>query len=94
MDSSQQGESPKKVRSHFPIIKVKLILEHIVLTPKKKTQRSTTLMMERKQVLVNQTSTPGNVHVAGGTNAGIIVNKQQIGDEGNRSPNSLYWFNL
>lgn len=39
-------------------------------------------MMERKQVPMNQSSTGGNVHVAGGSNAGIIVNKQQIGDEG------------
>ena len=59
------------------------------MTPKKKTRNSTTLMMERKKVsLTPSTSTASpmvgsNVHVAGGSNAGIIVNKQQIGDDGN-----------
>jgi len=36
--------------------------------------------MERKQVPLE--SSTGNIHVAGGSNAGIIVNKQQIGDKG------------
>ena len=60
--------------------------ERIVMTPKKKTRNSTTLMMERKKIcLTPAASSPlvgSNVHVAGGSNAGIIVNKQQIGDEG------------
>ncbi|CAB4066442.1 unnamed protein product [Lepeophtheirus salmonis] len=47
--------------------------ERIVMTPKKKTAKSTTILMERKSVLANNN---GKVHVAGGENAGIIVNKQ------------------
>ena len=43
------------------------------MTPKKKTRNSTTLMMERKVVLPD--GKEGKVHIAGGTNAGIVVNK-------------------
>lgn len=53
--------------------------ERIVMTPKKKTSNSTTLKMERKRIV--QSSGDSKVHVAGGSNAGIIVNKQQIGDQ-------------
>ena len=49
-----------------------------MLTPKKKTANSTTLMMERK--LVKPKSSGGNVHIAGGSNAGIVVNKESIDD--------------
>ena len=51
------------------------------MTPKKKTSNSTTLKMERKRILQNNPD--GKVHVAGGSNAGIIVNKQQVGDQEN-----------
>jgi len=47
--------------------------ERIVMTPKKKTRNSTTLMMERKVVLPD--GKDGKVHIAGGSNAGIVVNK-------------------
>ena len=48
------------------------------MTPKKKTSNSTTLMMERKIM----SSNPGDkIHIAGGSNAGIVVNKQST-DEG------------
>ena len=43
------------------------------MTPKKKTRNSTTLMMERKVVLSD--GKDGKVHIAGGSNAGIVVNK-------------------
>ena len=52
------------------------------MTPKGKTRNSTTLKMERKRVL--QQSKDGDaakVHVAGGSNAGIIVNKQENADQ-------------
>merc|ERR1719367_2376307 len=49
------------------------------MTPKKKTSNSTTLKMERKRIV--NSSNDSKVHVAGGNNAGIIVNKQQIGDQ-------------
>ena len=49
------------------------------MTPKKKTRNSTTLKMERKRIV--NSSNDSKVHVAGGNNAGIIVNKQQIGDQ-------------
>ena len=52
--------------------------EQIVMTPKKKTRNSTTLMMERKVVMTDGGG--GKVHVAGGSNAGIVVNKQTDGD--------------
>ncbi len=57
--------------------------ERIVMTPKKKTSNSTTLKMERKRILQAQSSNGGSgkVHVAGGSNAGIIVNKEQGGDQ-------------
>ena len=49
------------------------------MTPKKKTSNSTTLKMERKKIVAK--SDGSNVHVAGGTNAGIVVNKQQGQDQ-------------
>ena len=53
----------------FPLF----LIERIVMTPKKKTRNSTTLMMERKVVLPD--GKDGKVHIAGGSNAGIVVNK-------------------
>jgi len=55
--------------------------ERIVMTPKKKTSNSTTLKMERKRIVNSSNGGDAKVHVAGGSNAGIIVNKQQIGDQ-------------
>jgi len=55
--------------------------ERIVMTPKKKTSNSTTLKMERKRIINSSNGGDAKVHVAGGSNAGIIVNKQQIGDQ-------------
>ena len=52
----------------------------IVMTPKKKTRNSTTLKLERKRTANNATAGSG-VHIAGGSNAGIIVNKHQVGDQ-------------
>jgi len=49
------------------------------MTPKKKTANSTTLMMERKALMELRKATDDTqVHVAGGDNRGIIVNKRQI----------------
>ncbi len=57
------------------------------MTPKKKTANSTTLKMERKRILQKSAANgDGKVHVAGGSNAGIVVNKQQVGDQG-KNPN-------
>merc|ERR1719510_1072813 len=55
--------------------------ERIVMTPKGKTRNSTTLKMERKRVLQSKDGDAGKVHVAGGSNAGIIVNKQENADQ-------------
>ena len=56
--------------------------ERIVMTPKRKTTNSTTLKMERKRIVQNASSKcDSKVHVAGGSNAGIIVNKQQDGEQ-------------
>ena len=46
--------------------------DQIVMTPRKKTSNSTTIMMERRPVSLDQTS---NVHVAGGAHKGIVINK-------------------
>ena len=47
------------------------------MTPKKKTANSTTLLMERKSIIPQ-----GDMHIAGGDNAGIVVNKQQLHESG------------
>lgn len=47
------------------------------MTPKKKTSNSTTLKMERKKIVAAKS----DAHVAGGTNTGIVVNKQQGQDQ-------------
>ncbi|TRY69155.1 hypothetical protein TCAL_02185 [Tigriopus californicus] len=60
--------------------------EHIVMTPKKKTAKSTTLMMERKLI---QAKTGGKVHIAGGSNAGIVVNKESAIDDSKINPPQL-----
>ena len=51
------------------------------MTPKKKTSLSTTLKMERKRIVTAKSGSGANVHVAGGTNAGIVVNKQSDTDD-------------
>ena len=52
------------------------------MTPKKKTSNSTTLKMERKKIVAAAKSdASSNVHVAGRTNTGIVVNKQQGQDQ-------------
>jgi len=53
--------------------------ERIVMTPKKKTSKSTTLSMERK--LVNPSDGQG-MHVAGGEHRGIVINKDGGAVEG------------
>lgn len=60
--------------------------EHIVMTPKKKTAKSTTLMMERKLI---QAKTGGKIHIAGGSNAGIVVNKESAIDDSMINPAQL-----
>eukprot|EP00095_Tigriopus_kingsejongensis_P000269 maker-scaffold329_size204955-snap-gene-1.21 protein:Tk00269 transcript:maker-scaffold329_size204955-snap-gene-1.21-mRNA-1 annotation:"PREDICTED: hypothetical protein LOC100649604" len=62
--------------------------EHIVMTPKKKTTRSTTLMMERKLVQAAKDG-GGKVHVAGGSNVGIVVNKESAEDDAMINPPQL-----
>ena len=50
--------------------------EQIVMTPKSKTEKSTTIMIERRRVEMADTGNNGQVHVAGGNHTGIIINKQ------------------
>lgn len=57
--------------------------ERIVMTPKKKTQNSTTLSMERK---VLNPSEGGSVHVAGGEHKGIVINKDGQDDSQDINP--------
>ena len=64
------------------------------MTPKKKTRNSTTLMMERKIVLPD--GKDGKVHIAGGSNAGIVVNKDgaatSTGTNGDGGDNPAHLF--
>ena len=45
------------------------------MTPKSKTDKSTTIAIERRKVETS-TGDNGQVHVAGGNHTGIIINKQ------------------
>jgi len=49
--------------------------EKIIMTPKSKTERSTTIIIERREVSVSDISN-NKVHVAGGAHAGIIIEKE------------------
>jgi len=53
--------------------------ERIVMTPKKKTGKSTCLAMERRKVEVDK-NRKASLHVAGGEHSGIVINKEP--DEG------------
>lgn len=46
--------------------------EQVVMTPKAKTENSTTLIIERRKVQ----QTNDKMHVAGGEHTGIIINKE------------------
>ena len=48
--------------------------ERIVMTPKKKTGKSTCLAMERRRVEVDK-ARKTSLHVAGGEHSGIVINK-------------------
>nr|XP_018908706.1 PREDICTED: uncharacterized protein LOC109038185 isoform X1 [Bemisia tabaci]XP_018908707.1 PREDICTED: uncharacterized protein LOC109038185 isoform X1 [Bemisia tabaci] len=50
------------------------ITEQIVMTPKGKTANSTTLMIERKPVVIKEAAND-KVHVGGGDHQGIVINK-------------------
>lgn len=50
-----------------------LIDEQIVMTTKNKTEKSTTIAMERRRV---DSVDANKVHIAGGNHTGIIINKQ------------------
>lgn len=50
------------------------VREHVVMTPKCKTENSTTLIIERRAV-----EQPNDkMHVAGGDHTGIVINKETI----------------
>lgn len=46
------------------------------MTPKAKTEKSTTIAIERQRVQISNSNNNGSVHVAGGDHKGIIVNKE------------------
>ncbi|CAL7935032.1 unnamed protein product [Xylocopa violacea] len=51
--------------------------EHIVMTPKCKTDKSTTLIIERQALEPPaENGNENNVHIAGGDHKGIVINKQ------------------
>ena len=57
----------------------RLVVEHIVMTPKCKTSNSTTLIIERQTLdKPAKNGNESNVHVAGGDHKGIVINKQAI----------------
>lgn len=51
------------------------IEEKVVMTPKCKTDCSTTLVVERKAV---EAEASDKIHVAGGDHTGIIINKENV----------------
>jgi hypothetical protein len=57
--------------------------EQIVMTPKAKTNTSTTIAIERRRVEMADAGTSNKVHVAGGNHTGIIINKQMTNGAGN-----------
>ncbi|XP_066581858.1 uncharacterized protein [Prorops nasuta] len=64
--------------------------EHIVMTPKCKTEKSTTLVIERLKIEVKtENGNEHNVHVAGGDHKGIVINKQVTNAEGEDEPGHL-----
>nr|CAD7412437.1 unnamed protein product [Timema poppensis] len=54
-------------------------VDHIVMTPKRKTATSTTLAIERRAVVNNTNPGSDKVHVAGGDHRGIVINKESRG---------------
>lgn len=68
--------------------------EQIVMTPKAKTDKSTTIAVERRRVeLSDATSENRKIHVAGGDHTGIIINKQ-MGNGSVDKDNSPYQLSL
>ncbi|CAH1155133.1 unnamed protein product, partial [Phaedon cochleariae] len=59
--------------------------EQVIMTPKCKTNNSTTLIIERRKV--NKTN--DNMHVAGGEHTGIIINKEALTENGTEVPAQL-----
>ncbi|XP_061711243.1 uncharacterized protein LOC133520667 isoform X2 [Cydia pomonella] len=57
--------------------------EKVIMTPKCKTATSTTLVVERKVV---QAEASDKIHVAGGDHTGIIINKEQVYENGVTEP--------
>ncbi|XP_048479237.1 uncharacterized protein LOC105384482 isoform X2 [Plutella xylostella] len=57
--------------------------EKVIMTPKSKTATSTTLVIERKVV---EAQPSDKIHVAGGDHTGIIINKEQVYENGVSSP--------
>ncbi|KAL4707937.1 hypothetical protein ACJJTC_013728 [Scirpophaga incertulas] len=57
--------------------------EKVVMTPKCKTQNSTTLVIERKAV---EAEASDKIHVAGGDHTGIIINKEKTYENGVSEP--------
>ena len=53
------------------------------MTPKNKTDKSTTIAIERRRVELSDASENKKVHVAGGDHTGIIINKQISNGIGN-----------
>ncbi|XP_044727298.1 uncharacterized protein LOC123290962 isoform X2 [Chrysoperla carnea] len=61
------------------------VTEHVVMTPKCKTENSTTLIIERRAV----EKTSDKMHVAGGDHTGIVINKETVVENGDASPAQL-----
>ncbi|XP_073943182.1 uncharacterized protein isoform X2 [Choristoneura fumiferana] len=59
------------------------IEEKVIMTPKCKTATSTTLVVERKAV---EAEASDKIHVAGGDHTGIIINKEQVYENGVTEP--------
>lgn len=60
-----------------------MVEEKVIMTPKCKTANSTTLVVERKAI---DPEASDKIHVAGGDHTGIIINKEQIYENGVTEP--------
>ena len=68
------------------------------MTPKSKTEKSTTIAIERRRVDTSNAGNNNSVHIAGGDHKGIVINKEaKNGTEPKRLLTSIFvawpsWF--
>ncbi|XP_057375241.1 uncharacterized protein LOC130696178 isoform X2 [Daphnia carinata] len=61
--------------------------DQIIMTPGKRTANSTTIMVERRPMVIKEQQE--NLHVAGGAHKGIVINKSSVAMEDDTTPAQL-----